>query len=260
MKEVLVELAHQDFDFILVDRNYEKSLKRKQLIESINKEAKVTLFTADMCDIESVKNVTEQLLKADMDYLILGAAIYNVKLVKTSSGYNNVFTTNFVSQYYVASKLMDTKKNLICLPICSISYTFAHFKNEDLDYTKCNKINKVYGNSKKFLMLSLMEKYKNENRVRLSHPGVTNTSLTSHYPKWINWLIVFGVKTLFPSNKNAARSILKAIELETPYMYWIGPRFINVYGKPKLLKLKGIKKEEIQKIYNSAEGILKRLK
>ena len=110
-------------------------------------------------------------------------------------------------------------------------------------------------------MFSLFELFKEEKDVTLSicHPGITLTNMTNHYPKAINWLVKIGIKLIFPNPKKACRSIVYALEISTPYHYWIGPKIFNVYGKPKIKKLKTCSIAESEKIYKIAENIYKNL-
>ena len=105
-------------------------------------------------------------------------------------------------------------------------------------------------------MFALYELFENS-KVKLSivHPGVTLTNMTNHYPKAINWLVKIGIKLLFPSPKKATRSVIYGIEHSTGYHEWIGPKIFNVWGNPKLSKLKTCTLDESKKIFELAENI-----
>ena len=88
-------------------------------------------------------------------------------------------------------------------------------------------------------MFSLFELFKNSKvNLAIVHPGITLTKMTSHYPKGINWLVKIMIKMIFPTPKKSALSVLYGINHKTNYCEWIGPSMFNVWGFPKLKKLK----------------------
>ena len=103
--------------------------------------------------------------------------------------------------------------------------------------------------------------FKDEQEVELSivHPGITLTNMTSHYHKAINWLVKIGVKLLFPNPKKASLNILYGINHYTVYHEWIGPSLFNIWGKPKIKKLKTCSKKESNIIFQIAEKIYKNI-
>ena len=111
-------------------------------------------------------------------------------------------------------------------------------------------------------MFSLFELFKNENTVTLSvtHPGITFTNITAHYPKVIFAIIKYPMKIIFMSPKKAALSLLLGLFKKPEYCEWIGPRLFNVWGYPSVKLLKTCKKEEREKIAELAEGVYARLK
>ena len=111
-------------------------------------------------------------------------------------------------------------------------------------------------------MFSLMELFKNETDVSLSvvHPGVTFTNITNHYPKIIYNLIKWPMKLTFPHPKKASLHIIYGLFNSTPKNYWIGPRILSVWGKPKLNSLNTCPENEQTNIFNISENIYKNLK
>ena len=255
LSEVCKILAKRNYDLVLIDRNYQKSLKNKEEILKTNN-INIDLLTADMSDIKSVKNVINDINKYNLDYLILGAAIYNVPLKILELGYNNVFHVNFISPYYIAREVNKKTKIIV---VSSIAYNYQKIDENDIDLSNSKKQTHIYGNSKRYLTFSLMKEYQNQDKIRICHPGITLTNLTNHYPKYINWLVKIGIKLLFPSNKKAARNIVAAIDNETPYQRWIGPKLFNIFGKPKIKKLI-IEENEIDYIQKQANLIYKDIK
>ena len=263
-KEISLSLAKLNYNLIFVNRNIEKSKDFKNEILNNYPNIEIQIIQCDFSNFEDVKKTTQQLQNYNFDILILNAAIYNVPLEKTSTGYNNIFQTNFVSPYYMAKQLLPKLKQSQVgkvIAVGSIAHNYSKTNENDIDFSTYKKASKIYGNSKRFLMFSLFELFKEEKDVMLSicHPGITLTNMTNHYPKAINWLVKIGIKLIFPNPKKACRSIIYALENSTPYHYWIGPKVFNIFGKPKIKKLHTCSIKESENIYKIAENIYKNL-
>ena len=260
-KEICLKLAEMGASLIFINRNLKKSEELANHIRSIYPQTKIQIVTIDLENIENVKKGVKELEKLNFDTLVLNAGIYNVPLKKTSTGINNVFQVNFVSQYYLVKKLISKTDLKKVVAVGSIAYKNIKIDDNDIDYSTHKKQSKIYGNSKKFLMLSLMQLLKSNKNIEYSiaHPGITLTNMTSHYPKFINWFIKFGVKIVFPSPKKASLNITHAINNKCEYLTWIGPSAFDVWGKPKQKKLKHIYKNDCEKIFLQAEEIYKKV-
>ena len=258
-KELCKKLISDNYDLILVDRNKEKSEENRRELLELKSSANIELLTADMADFNSVKKVTEELKKCDFDYLIIGAAIYNVPLKKLELGYNNVFQVNFISPYYMVKELLSVK-DIKVIVTSSIAYNYEKTKEDDIDFSNNKKASHIYGNSKRFLMFSLMKEYESLDKVRFAHPGITLTKMTNHYPRSINWLVKIGIGLIFPKPKKACLNIYEAIKNATPYMSWIGPKYLNLYGKPTVKKNLKISEEEINSINKMANEIYEKVR
>ena len=252
-------------DLILLGRSKRKLDELKDELLKINPSAKIDIEIADLNDINSVKNACNNLKKYNFNTIILNAGIYNVPRSITPWGYDNVFQVNFVSQYFMVKELLPylrKKQGAKVVAVGSVAYNYSKYDENDFDFRTRKKSSLVYGNSKRFLMFSLYNLFKDEKDVKLciSHPGVTLTNITNHYPKWINWFVKIGIKLLFPSPKKAARSIIYGVDENCNYFEWLGPRIFNVWGRPKKQKIKKIKDKEDEKVFKVAEEIYKNLK
>ena len=251
------ELLKRGANLILVDRNKAKSLA---LIEDLLKEfnnAKIMHVTADMSDINSVKAATEKLLKEKIDYFIHNAGAYSIPRYITDNGYDNVFHINFIAPYYMIKKLAPRIKENggRIIATGSIAHRYSKSDSGDFDFRTRKKASLVYGNAKRYLMFSLYELFKNEQKMlSIVHPGITFTGITNHYPKLIYFLIKYPMKIIFMKPKKACLTTVEGVYKNTPYSYWIGPCLFDIWGKPKLSKIK-IDKNEVKEIFNKAEEI-----
>ena len=143
----------------------------------------------------------------------------------------------------------------------SIAHNYSRIDESDVDFSTRKQASKVYGNAKRYLMFSLFELFKNEDRVSLAitHPGITFTNITSHYPKLIFAIIKHPMKVIFMKPRKAALSLLQGVFEETSYHTWIGPRLFDIWGVPSLKKLRTCSIKESEKIASIADAIYKKL-
>lgn len=240
---------------IMLDRNKEKS-------EALEAELKRKFYTAqisrviiDMEDICSVKSACEELKKYKIDVLIHNAGAYKIPRKICNTGYDNVFTINFISPYYITKQLLDKVKKVVV--VGSIAHNYSKTDPEDVDFRTRKSASLVYGNAKRYLMYSHFELFKNHPEVKLAvtHPGITLTGITAHYPKWIYSIIKPLMKVIFMKPYEAAKIVREGLFGETKPYSWHGPRLFNIWGKHSMKKLKTAKADEIRRIYETAEKV-----
>ena len=261
---LIVKDLAKDFDLVLVDRNINKSRALAEEISATVPTAKTDFVTCDLADFESVKSAVNALIGMDIHILMLNSGVYNVPVYKCTTGYNNIFQINFLSQYYMARRMAEESKTLEKVVITSsVAHRYSPIDVSDIDFSTRKQSAKKYGNSKRFLTFALYEYFKGVEgkKLAVAHPGVTLTNVTNHYPKFINPIVKLGIKIFFPSPKKAIRSLLAAVRSgECGYMEWIGPAVFDVWGKPKKSILKSCSVEESKKIGETAESIFKKLR
>lgn len=257
--ELGIYLARLGANLVLVDRNKEKSEKFATLLRE-KFCIRATVITADLEDKYSVTVATELIKKEKPDVFIHNAGAYSIPRHKTKQGLDNVFTINFASPYYMIKELLptlrETKGRVVA--VGSIAHNYSKSNPDDIDFSGQKAASKVYGNAKRYLMCALWELFKDKNDVKLSitHPGITPTGITAHYPAWIYAIIKYPMKLIFMHPRIAALSILKGVFTETGYMEWIGPWFFNVWGRPNIKKLTTISPRETKEIFERAEHII----
>lgn len=264
-KEICYLFADLNADITLACRNPKLADALKAELNEKYPNVKVDFAQLDLSSIESVNTCIKELKKYNgIDILINNAGVYNVPLKTLELGYNNVFQINFVSTYYLTKQLLpelEKKENSTCITLGSVAHNYSKLNEDDIDFSKNGKNSKVYGNSKRFLMCALHELFQNSKvNFALVHPGVTLTNMTNHYHWSINWIVKIGVKLVFPKPKKASLSVLYGIKNRTPYHTWIGPSIFNVWGFPKLSKLKTLNPDESKKMFEIAEDICNRIK
>ena len=152
---------------------------------------------------------------------------------------------------------MKNNQNLKVVAVGSIAHKNCRLNENDISLKDCKKDVKLYGNAKRFLMFSLAKLCEDKNYT-IAHPGITYTNITSHYPKILLPFIKFFMKIIFPSTKKASLTIVKALFENAPKGQWIGPKYFDIWGKPKTKRLKTFSSQESDKVFEIAESISKK--
>ena len=264
-RQIVFILASLEADLVFLGKDYEKTDILKDEILSKYPNVNIDIIDVDLSSMQSVKKCVNELKKLDkIDVLIHNAGIYNVPLIKTDAGYNNVFQVNFVSPYYITKQLLpiiNKSDDPKVIAVGSIAHNYSKIDENDIDFSTRKKSSKIYGNSKRFLMFSLYELFKDNKKIKLSicHPGITFTNITNHYPKFVYAIIKKPMKIIFMSPQKACLSIIKGIFDDCDYHEWIGPKIFGIWGQPKKSKLKTCSNEESKKIFQIAEKIYSNL-
>ncbi len=260
--ELCKYIAELGGDLILVDRNVDKSEAHMKALHAQFPTISVKCIGANLENMQSVKRATESLKKCNLDVFIHNAGAYSIPRYKCSTGYDNVFQINFASPYYMIKELIPTlkKKKGRVVVVGSIAHNYSRADVNDIDFSGVSSSGKVYGNAKRYLMFSLHELFKEESGVTLSitHPGITFTNITSHYPKVIFAIIKHPMKIIFMKPSIAALSVLRGIFEKTEYHTWIGPKIFNVWGAPSKKLLKTCSVEESEYISGIAEKVFEK--
>ena len=244
-------------NLIVIDRNAKKQAALIEELKNTYKESSVEGLLADMEDMESVKALARALAERPVDFLILNAGAYSIPRHKTALGLDNVFCINFVSPYYLAralSPLLQARGGRV-VAVGSIAHNYAKSDERDEDFSSRTRASLVYGNAKRHLMAALFARAEKGDPIAVTHPGISFTGITAHYPKLIFALIRYPMKVIFMKPEKASLSILEGLFTPTGASEWIGPRLFNVWGKPKKQALKTIGKEEQKRLAAYAEKI-----
>lgn len=254
-------LAELGANLILLDRSFERSNAHRNDLLKINPDIIIKCITIDLSKFDSVKIVAQSLVNEKIDFFIHNAGAYSIPRYKTDIGFDNVYQINFISPYYIIKKLLENDFTGRVVVVGSIAYNYSKIDAQDVDFANKKAASKVYGNAKRFLMFSLYELFENEGRATLSvtHPGITFTNITAHYPKAVFWIIKGPMKIIFMSARRAALCVLLGLFKKGEYMTWFGPRLFNVWGLPNLKKIKNVSLNESQKIGQISEKIYKKV-
>ena len=257
-KQLCHHIATLGANLVLVDRNRRRSEALAEELRAAHS-VKVECVCADLSDISSVKAAGEELSALPIDVFIHNAGAYSIPRKICDTGYDNVFQINFISPYYLIKTLLPKlrERGGRVVVVGSIAHNYSKTDPNDVDFRTRSRASHVYGNAKRYLMFSLYELFENEKDVTLAvtHPGITFTGITSHYPKLIFALIKYPMKIIFMKPKKAALSVLAGLFGKTESCEWIGPRVFNIWGLPKKTTLKTVSEKERKRIFVAAEKI-----
>ena len=250
-------LSYLDAHLILIDRNRQRAEALQKELTQTYGDISITLLTADMADMASVKTVTERLKSHAPDVLICNAGAYSIPRKICDTGYNNVFQINFVSPYYMIRALEPTlaQKQGRVVIVGSIAHNYSKTDPESIDFADRPAASKVYGNAKRYLMYALCERSREMTDVSYSitHPGISFTGITNHYPKVIFALIKHPMKVIFMKPKRACLAILQGLVEDCDRNQWIGPKWFDIWGLPGKRVLKTCDEKEAAWICETAE-------
>ena len=226
-------------------------------------ETKITVLPLDLEDLPSVKRACEDLKKLPVDVLIHNAGAYAIGRRTCETGYDNVFQINCVSPYYITKELLPVlreRKGRVVV-VGSIAHRYSKTDENDIDFSTRTSSALVYGNAKRTLMFSAYSLFETEEDVALAvtHPGISFTNITAHYPKVIFALIKHPMKWIFMKPEKACLSILQGVFTPCKTMEWIGPRWFDVWGRPAKKKL-ALTQQEYRHIAEVAEECYETMK
>ncbi len=260
-RELCLYLAELGASLILLDRNPEKVSLLTKTVKKYFPKTDVSFIKTDLEDIENVKSTAEILKMQIPDVLILNAGAYAIPRHKCSTGLDNVFQINFASPYYLVRKLFPslTAHGSKVVAVGSIAHNYSKTDLLDTNFSTRTRASLAYGNAKRFLMFSLFGLCKNTDILSVTHPGITFTNITAHYPKPIFALIKHPMKVIFMKPRYATLSILRGVFDSCDTNEWIGPAIFNIWGSPKKQRLNTCSEAEAKRIFEVAEDIYNKL-
>lgn len=242
-------LAYLKANIVIAVRNEKKG---NALIEDIKKEfpdCNISMMIVDFSNVKSVDNFINQLKEISIDYYITTAGVYHLPETITLDGMEIHYETNYFNQIRVIEAL---DKELPIIVVSSISHKKCRVDFENFMSLGVKNRTKVYGRSKRLLNYHLMYLKNNGYDIRITHPGVSATSLFASekggFGKLFNAIIVPIMKVIFHSPDKSSLNVLYGLKNEVEYGKEIGPSgLFAVWGYPKLLKLsKNLQNKENQ--------------
>ena len=260
--EICRYLVMKGATILQMDRNPDRQRKTAEKIKAEFENAHLEQLTLDLGSMESVKAACLYLAEHTPDVLIHNAGAYAVPRYITDAGLDNVFQINYAAPYYMTRTLVEVlkAKGSRVVVVASIAHTYSRTDPNDVEFLTRERSSLVYGNAKRHLMVAMSALSKETGLpIALTHPGITPTNITAHYPAWLYAIIKHPMKWIFMPPRKAALCILRGIDNPTKGREWWGPRLFGVWGLPRLNKYTKISAEETQEILQAAEEIYQKI-
>lgn len=258
-RQLCRHLASLGASLILLDRSRARSEALGEQLKQEFPSLSVSYVTLDLEDMNAVRSAAKQLLLDVPDFLVLNAGAYHIPRHVCDTGYENVFQINFIAPYFLARTLLPAirKKGGRVVAVSSIAHDYSHADADDVDFRTRKKSSLTYGNAKRYLSYSLLAL---GDGVSITHPGITLTNITAHYPKLIFALIKHPMKVIFMSPRKASVSILAGLfDTDSQDTHWTGPRGFGVWGYPRKKPLRTAQADERALICSVADGIFQKI-
>lgn len=241
---------------ITVDRNAEKAAQRKAALLRTFPAAELHSVIADLEDMAAVEKACEELETLGVDVLIHNAGAYSIPRKTCDSGLDNIFQINFAAPYYITCRLLpllEARQGRV-VAVGSIAHTYSKTDPNDVMFLDRCKASLLYGNAKRRLMAALPMLLREHPAVALAvtHPGITFTGITAHYPPWLFAIIKHPMKWVFMPPKAAALCVVQGLFDTTEPREWIGPSVFHIWGKPRKQTLNTIGEEERRQVDRAA--------
>lgn len=257
-------LAGLGASLLLLDRNQGRQATLCDTLRSEFPNISLRCLSVDLEQPQSVRALAAQLKHEKIDVFVHNAGAYAIPRHQCDTGLDNVFQINFASPYYLIRTLLPQlrERHGHVVVVGSIAHNYSKADPADVDFSTRKRASLVYGNAKRYLTYSLFELFREERDVTMAvtHPGISQTNITAHYPKAIYALIKYPMRLLFMRPKKASLSILKGVFEPCRGREWIGPWLFAVWGLPKKRPLGTAGAAEIAEIAQNAEKIYRNMK
>lgn len=243
--ETTVALAQKEFMVIMACRNQQKADKARQDILMKVPTAKLEVILLDLNSLNSVRTFAKAFTaKFDhLDILINNAGIMIPPLAKTKDGFESQMGVNYFSHFLLTNllfPLLNQTKGSRVVTLSSIAHHSGRIDFENLNAEKSYSRSGAYGQSK---LACLMFAYELQRRIEKgesnvmavsAHPGVSNTELSRHIPKfWQSLLMPLFLLMSHTPDKACQPSLMAALDSDTKGGDYYGPTgFKNMIGKP----------------------------
>ena len=220
-KEITIGLLKIEVKVIMACRNIKKAENTKLEIIKTIPSADIEIMELDLTSLTSVRSFAKSFCDKhnQLNLLIENAGIMIPPFVKTEDGFESQMGVNYFSHFLLTNLLMPILNKTEGARITTTS-SIAHQNgrinfdnlNAEISYSKME----AYSQSK---LACLMFAYELQRRLSKAdsnviavsaHPGVSNTNLFSHIPKFIQILMIPLLPFFTHPPKNAAMPMLYA--------------------------------------------------
>jgi retinol dehydrogenase 14 len=244
------ELAKNNWQLILLGRNYEKLTVVKSEITEATGNKDIDIFSAELSEPASIRQAAAEIKKkySYLNVLINVAGIFKKDHLENSAGLEYMFATNHLGPFVLTGELLELLKSGKPSRVITVSAPSTTKINFD-DINGNKKFSAgflgAFGASK---MMNLMFAYALARRLEgsgmtsnLFHPGLVKSNLTIEMPAFLNFIIQsFAKKPEIAAKTLCSLAIDKKYESSNGTFMTLGGKEIksNEYTKNKELQEK----------------------
>lgn len=206
---------------IMACRNLEKAKKAKIDILKTYPDAKLEIISIDLADLNSVRKFAETYKNKydSLDILVNNAGVMMTPLQKTVDGLEFQMATNYFGHFLLTGLLLPVLEKSFrsrVVSLSSLAHQWGDIHFDNLNAEKGYNRRQFYAQSKLACLIfayHLDRKLVNHGynvHAYAAHPGVSNTNLMQHLPKWLKFLSPVLMPLLSQSAKRGALPVLRA--------------------------------------------------
>lgn len=246
--ETALGLAQKEATVIMACRNLEKAETAKQKILAAVPQAEIEVIQIDLSKLASVRAFAAAYLAKyqQLDLLINNAGVMIPPYTQTEDGFELQMGANYFGHFLLTGLLLESLTRTPgsrVVPLASLAHKNGEINFDNIHWEKDYSKLGAYGQSK---LACLMFGYELDRRLKaagantlsvMAHPGVSDTELSRHVPKWLFFILG---NTLFPlishkPAKGALPTLMAALDKNSKGGEYYGPTgFQEMKGKPGL--------------------------
>lgn len=203
----------------------------KDKLRNLKEKYGVSTVLADLATVSGIKCAVEAIAKiSQVDLILFNQGIYEPNKVNDSDGYDINLMVNAFSSYYITKELLSYLKTWNTKIVVTSSISIRKAKG----IMEVQKLKNIYRETKllQYQLLSLLNKHC---EIVFAHPGITPSKISYQlHGKLVGFFLSF----FATKPDKACKSILCAVSEEVPLSHWVCPRFLGLFGKPTIKKIK----------------------
>ncbi len=257
--ETALGLAKKGIKIIMACRNLDKARAAKDKILKEVPETELEVLELDLAKLKSVRQFAKTFLAKhkQLDILINNAGVMIPPYQKTEDGFELQMGVNYFGHFLLTGLLIETITQTPGSRIVTLSsnaHQNAEINFDDLqsenDYSRMG----AYGQSKLACLMFALELQRrlenngfDETISVAAHPGISNTELSRHIPKWLSVILSPVALLITHTPKSAARpTLLAALGQNVEGGNYFGPTgFREMKGDPGKAEIKPQAKNKI---------------
>ena len=242
-------LAKKGAKVIMACRNLQKAEAAKAAIVERVKNADLEIIQLDLSKLSSVRTFAEAFKRkySQLDLLINNAGVMIPPYTKTEDDFELQMGVNYFAHFLLTNllfPLLDKTSDSRIVTLSSIAHKKGKIDFENLHAEKSYSKIEAYQQSKLACLMFTIELQRRLEKAGskvisvAAHPGVSNTNLGQHIPKWVMVLAMpFFSFMIHKPEKAAQPSLMAALDESVTGGDYFGPTgYREMKGKPDKVK------------------------